>query len=228
MLLAAAACILYHTFRTMRRSSIFVFIGVAMLGICAAIASTFFHDGLSSRARPTKMEIAIARKVRHLAIPSSVRATQNPLLDSAEDLREARLHFADHCAMCHDNDGGGNTMIGRGLYPKPPDLRLPETQNLSDGEIFWIIENGVRFTGMPAFPPEEHDGTGGNHVADMENWKLVHFIRHLPHLSVAERMEMEHYNPRGPDDRQEEEQENDFLNGATPKAKPESQNGTRK
>jgi mono/diheme cytochrome c family protein len=209
----------------MRRSSIIIiFIGLAILGICAAIAATILHDGLSSRATPTKMEIVIARNARHLAIPSSARAAQNPLLDSAEDLREARLHFADHCATCHANDGSGETIIGKGLYPKPPDLRLPETQSLADGEIFWIIENGVRFTGMPAFPQAENHSGNGSHVADVENWKLVHFIRHLPHLSVAERMEMEHYNPKGPHDRQEEEQESDFLNGATPKAKPKSQN----
>jgi mono/diheme cytochrome c family protein len=210
----------------MRRS--FIFIGVAILGICAAIAATVLHHGLSSRATPTAMEIAIARNVRRLAIPWRARASQNPLLDSAEDLREARLHFADHCAICHDNDGSGDTVIGKGLYPKPPDLRHAETQNLSDGELFWIIENGVRFTGMPAFPQAENDGTNGNHVADMENWKLVHFIRHLPHLSVAEHLEMERYNPKGPQDRQEEEQEDNFLNGATPKAKPESQNRPRR
>ena len=112
-------------------------------------------------------------------------------------------------------------MYGKGLYPKPPDLRLPETQNLTDGEIFWIIENGVRFTGMPAFANAgEHGGHGGS----QDSWKLVHFIRHLPHLTAAERMEMERYNPKEPDDRTEEQEENDFLNGATPKAKPESQN----
>ncbi len=95
--------------------------------------------------------------------------------------------------------------------------RLPETQNLTDGELFWIIENGVRFTGMPAF------SNGGEHGGMQGSWKLVHFIRHLPHLSVAERIEMERYNPKGPDDRAEEQQENDFLNGATRKRKPESQ-----
>src|SRR5207247_5574691 len=67
-----------------------------------------------------------------------------------------------------------------GLYPKPPDLRLPETQNLTDGELFWIIENGVRFTGMPAF------SNSGGHGGMLDSWKLVHFIRHLPHLTRSE------------------------------------------
>jgi hypothetical protein len=78
---------------------------------------------------------------------------------------------------------------GKGLYPKPPDLRLAETQKLSDGELFWIIENGIRFTGMPAF--------GGSH-GSQDDWKLVLFLRHLPQLTMEERVEMERDNPKGP------------------------------
>jgi mono/diheme cytochrome c family protein len=201
----------------MRRGALAIVVAVTVLGLFVAITASFLHDGLSSRAKPGPIETMAARNVRHLVIPSNARATPNPVLASAEDLREARLHFADHCAICHGNDGGGNTIIGGGLYPKPPDLRLPETQNLSDGELFWIIENGVRFTGMPAF------STGGAHGDMLDSWKLVHFIRHLPRLTAAERVEMERYNPKGPDDREEENQENDFLNGATIQRKPESQ-----
>ncbi|HUC53020.1 MAG TPA: cytochrome c [Candidatus Cybelea sp.] len=200
-----------------RKTLMIIVIAVALFGAAATIALSLLHDGLSARATPTRFETKVARAVRHLAIPSSAQATQNPVLASAEDLRDARLHFADHCAICHANDGGGKTMIGDGLYPKPPDLRMPATQNLTDGELFWIIENGVRFTGMPAF------SSGGEHGGAQDSWKLVHFIRHLPHLTDAERIEMERYNPQGPDDRAEEQQENDFLNGATPQQKTESQ-----
>lgn len=201
----------------MRRGTFVVIIVVAVIGLIVAVAASFLHDGLSSRATPTSIERLVARKARNLAMPSNARQAANPVLASAEGLREARLHFADHCAICHGNDGGGQTTIGEGLYPKPPDLRLPDTQNLTDGELFWIIENGVRFTGMPAF------GNAGGHEGMLESWKLVHFIRHLPHLTAAERLEMERYNPKGLEDRGEEQQENDFLSGATPQPKPESQ-----
>jgi mono/diheme cytochrome c family protein len=200
-----------------RRTLVIVIVAVALVGLVVAVAASLLHDGLSARATPTKFEIMVARNARRLAIPSNAQLAQNPLLDSPEDLRDARLHFADHCAICHANDGGGQTMIGSGLYPKPPDLRMSETQNLTDGELFWIIENGVRFTGMPAF------SNGGEHGGMQGSWKLVHFIRHLPHLTAAERIEMEHYNPKGQDERAEEQQENDFLNGATPQRKAESQ-----
>jgi mono/diheme cytochrome c family protein len=200
---------------TMKRGTLLIVIGLAVLGFGVAVAASMLHDGLSSRATPTKLETAIARNTHRLAIPASARLVQNPVLESPEDMRDARLHFADHCAVCHGNDGSGHTMIGDGLYPRPPDLRLPETQNLTDGEIFWVIENGVRFTGMPAF------ANGGQHGGDQDSWKLVHFIRHLPHLTAEERGEMERYNPKGPDDRAEEQKENDFLNGPASKAKPE-------
>jgi len=205
-----------------RRTLVILIAAVALFGLIIAAAASFLHDGLSSRATPGRLETMIARNARHFAIPANARLAQNPVLASAEDLRDARLHFADHCAICHANDGGGRTMIGDGLYPKPPDLRLPETQNLTDGELFWIIENGVRFTGMPAFSND------GEHGGAPDNWKLVHFIRHLPHLNAEERLEMERYNPKGPDDRAEEQQDNDFLNGATPQRKPESKDHHQK
>src|SRR6267142_2240307 len=113
-------------FRAMKRRTLAIIsVAVALLGLVVAVAASFLHDGLSSRATPTRLEIMVARNARHLAIPSNARLAQNPLLVSTEDLRDARLHFADHCAVCHANDGGGQTMIGGGLYPKPADLRLP-------------------------------------------------------------------------------------------------------
>jgi len=206
----------------MKRRTLVIIVAVMLFGLVVAVAASFLHDGLSSRATPGKLETMVARKARRLALPANARLAQNPVLASAEELRDARLHFADHCAICHANDGSGKSVIGDGLYPKPPDLRLPETQNLTDGELFWIIENGVRFTGMPAF------SNGGEHGGTLDSWKLVHFIRHLPHLTATERVEMEHYNPKGPDERAEEQEENHFLNGATPQRKPESQVHERK
>ena len=192
----------------MKRGNIVLLLVVVALGIGAALVASVLHDGVSARATPSALEVFIARHLRHVAIPADTRGMTNPVADSPEVQREARLHFADHCAICHGNDGSGDTAIGRGLYPKPPDLRQHHTQELSDGEIYWIIENGVRLTGMPAF--------GGNkeHGAGDDSWKLVRFIRHLPKLTTEERIEMEQYNPKGPEDREEEKQEQNFLNGA--------------
>jgi mono/diheme cytochrome c family protein len=193
----------------MKRGQIFLLIFVVAVGLLVAAAVSILHDGLSARAKPSALETAIARTAREMAAPSGAHNGKNPVPDSPDVQREARLHFADHCAICHGNDGSGDTMIGNGLYPKPPDLRADQTQKLSDGDIFWIIENGVRLTGMPAF-----GGAGSEREHDVEDtWKLVHFIRHLPALTPTEKLEMEKYNPKGPEDTEEEQEENNFLNG---------------
>jgi mono/diheme cytochrome c family protein len=190
-----------------RKTLILILLVVVMLGI-SFVAYSLLHNGVSAKAKPSALEVVMARKARHMALPSAARALTNPVAATEENLRDGRLHFADHCAICHGNDGSCDTMMGSGLYPKPPDLRLAETQKLSDGELFWIIENGVRFTGMPAF--------SSSHSSAEDSWKLVLFIRHLPQLTSEERLEMERNNPKSPADRLEEQQENDFLNGTTP------------
>jgi len=197
----------------MSRGNAILLVAVVAIALIAVAVASVLHDGVSSRAKPTALETMMAREVRHMAIPASARGAQNPIAETQENLRDARLHFADHCAICHANDGGGDTPIGRNLYPKPPDLRQEDTQKLADGELFWIIENGVRFTGMPAF--------GGAHGSEQDSWKLVSFIRHLPRLTEEERVEMERYNPKGPEDLEEEQEENDFLRGAPIQQKPE-------
>jgi len=118
-------------------------------------------------------------------------------------------HFADHCATCHANDGSGNVETGRGLFPPAPDMRQSATQNLSDGELFYIIEHGVRFTGMPAW------GTG-TVAGEESSWHLVNFIRHLPHLTEGEVEAMTKLNPRSPDELRQEIEEERFLAGDAP------------
>jgi mono/diheme cytochrome c family protein len=201
----------------MRRGTKFWIVLVIAIGLLAAAAASILHDGLSARAQPSALETALAAVMRKLAMPSSAHAAKNPVANSPEVLREGRLHFADHCAICHGNDGSGDTMMGRGMYPKPPDLRAAQTQSRSDGEIFWIIENGVRLTGMPAFGDSSVEGSG-EHVNPEDSWKLVHFIRHLPALTAEERIEMGKYNPKSPEDLEEEEREREFLDGTLEKS----------
>lgn len=155
-----------------------VILWVAILAVMAAVcwsAWALKAHGFSARAKPTSFESFLARKLRSLATEPGAKTLKNPLAPTPLNIAEARDHFADHCAICHANDGRGKTEINAGLYPPAPDMRQAETQRLSDGELFYIIKDGVRFTGMP--------GWGG---ADEDNWKLVLFIRHLPQLSSKE------------------------------------------
>lgn len=121
------------------------------LAMAALVAWARHADGFSARATPSRVETMLARYARSAAMPASAKSLQNPIADTPDVQREAMAHYADHCASCHANDGSGDTMYGKGLYPRPPDLRTAATQNLTDGELFYYIQNGVRLTGMPAF-----------------------------------------------------------------------------
>jgi mono/diheme cytochrome c family protein len=187
---------------------------VAVLSVAALAAAGgvyMLRRGYSARETPTALEEAVARRLRHLATPADARSRRNPVAATAEILAEARAHFADHCAVCHANDGSGETTIGQGLYPKTPDMRLPQTQDMSDGELFYVIRNGVRFTGMP--------GWGTVHEQeDTDSWGLVHFIRRLPGLSPAELQEMSRMNPKTAEELAREREAEEFLRGDDPPA----------
>jgi mono/diheme cytochrome c family protein len=175
--------------------------GAALVSLMAGAA-----HGFSAREKPGVMETWLANLARGAALPSGVRTQRNPVTLTPELLNEARAHWADHCAACHANDGSGDVPMGRNMYPPAPDMRKAETQQMTDGELFYIIQNGVRLTGMPAW-----GGSGGHDEED--SWKLVYFIRHLPQVTVEEKQEMEKLNPKSPDDLKEEQEEEKFLKG---------------
>lgn len=164
---------------------------------------------LSARGAVGELETRLARLGRRAALPSTIRERRNPVALTPEALADGMGHFADHCASCHANTGSGDTAMGRGFYPPAPDMRLPATQDLSDGELFQVIEHGIRFTGMPAW------GTG-TEAGEESSWRLVHFLRHLPDLTSAEIEQMQMRNPRSPEEIRQEIAEERFLSGATP------------
>lgn len=191
---------------TSRRTKLALTLILVLAGLGTLVVRGFLRHGFSARAEPWAVEAWAARRLRHLAVPRGAREALNPVSASPEVLAEARAHFADHCASCHANDGSGETALGRSFYPKAPDMRLPATQDLSDGELFYIIENGIRFTGMPAWGSDSPEDDG-------ETWGLVHFIRHLPNLTPEEVSEMENLNPKTRWELEEEERIRRFLAG---------------
>lgn len=187
---------------------------VIVLAGVAVHGAIVIRRGFSSRDNPSWIEAVAARSARRMAVPAKAKKMRNPVPNTSENRAEAKAHWADHCAICHANNGSGGTEIGKNLYPKAPDMRLSATQDLSDGELYYTIQNGIRLTGMPAW------GEMGDN--DEDSWKLVNFIRHLPQLTPEEEKEMERLNPNGPEERKEEQEEQEFLNQTTqaPPAQP--------
>ena len=161
-----------------------VVLAVLALAIAGALYGAWMiRRGFSATDQPSSLETVVARAVRDLEIPRHARNENNPWTATPETLQEAHENFANRCAGCHGVDGNARSEVGQNIYPKAPDLREAPTQNLTDGEIHYIITNGVRLTGMPAL--------GTPHKLEDSNtaWKLVLFIRSISQSTSQEKVE---------------------------------------
>ena len=189
-----------------------VLISALLLAVGLVTAWFLRGRGITARREPFPLEASLAKAAWKFLVPRDIRNRPNPVPGDPETLKRAMAHFADHCAVCHGNDGRGDTLIGRNVHPRAPDLRLPSTQNLTDGELFYAIEVGIPWTAMPAFGNGTDDG-------ERDSWELVRFVRHLPSLTREEVTYMEQFNPKTPATSARDREIEDFLSGAKPSGK---------
>ena len=152
---------------------------VVLVVIAAAAAGLLIRRGFRATTEPTYLEAVLARSVRNFAIPGAEDRRTTPLKGTPEELAQGREEFLARCQSCHGRDGRGETPMGQGLYPRVPDLTSARTQALTDGDLHYIIENGVQLTGMPAWQDQR---TGSRD----DIWKLVFYVRSLRGYSGAE------------------------------------------
>lgn len=195
------------TKRSILEIALIAVVVTAVLGILGGVY--FMTSGVSAKPVPGRIETIAAHTIRDASIALRTRNMKNPVALTDASIAAGRDHFADHCAVCHGNDGSGDTEMGRGLYPRPPDMRLAWTQDLTDGQLFYIIENGVRLTGMPGWGIGTKEG-------EEESWHLVNFIRHLPKITDEEVDHMASINPKSPEQIRQEIEAEQFLNGGEP------------
>ena len=143
--------------------------GLLVYGGRMSIAANTPPDMLDKFA-PVARDRAIARNATPLSIP-------------ADPARAARgmEHYGENCLPCHGAPTVKPMELAQGMNPAPPDLDGAHTQAYSDGELFWIVKNGIRASGMPGF--------GVNHQ-DPEIQDIVGFVRHLPSLTAEEKKEL--------------------------------------
>ena len=168
----------------MRVITVFLAALLVLAVVVSVGVAVLVHRGFRATAKPLPVEAAVARTLRNLAIPRTERDRKNPIEPTSEATQEGRESFLRQCASCHGIDGTGKTQVGLNLYPRVPDLRASRTQSLTDGEIHYIIENGVELTGMPAW--------GNPHQAlNHDGWKLVLYVRSLRPVSQQEQLQQE-------------------------------------
>jgi S-disulfanyl-L-cysteine oxidoreductase SoxD len=123
-----------------------------------------------SATGPGRVETALATEAKKVTIGG--RDWKNPAPDTQASIDEGRGHFQHHCQICHGLDGH-NTGVPFAEKMSPPvaDLGEKDVQQYSDGQLKWIVENGIRLTGMPGWK---------GILEDDEMWKIVRFMRRLP------------------------------------------------
>ncbi|HEX4439219.1 MAG TPA: cytochrome c [Thermoanaerobaculia bacterium] len=126
---------------------------------------------------PSALEKALAPFALNRSVAKRASNQKNPVAGSPETLSRALGAYREMCVTCHGAPGVDPSEIGEGLNPPAPDLTLAKVQARSDGELFWIVSNGIRMTGMPAFGPTHKEE---------QIWRMVTFLRHLPELSKDE------------------------------------------
>lgn len=143
-----------------------------LLGLIAVLSA-----GCTADQKPSKLETAMATMAKDVAIPIQAKDRQNPLPRSQEVVQEGQVIFGQACALCHGANARAQTELGRAMYPPAIDLTSPHVRSWSDAELFWIIQNGIRMTGMPAWR---------GRISEEDTWKLIHFLRNLPEVAAQQ------------------------------------------
>jgi mono/diheme cytochrome c family protein len=146
-----------------------------LLGVTGAVLGALL-PGCAADKPPSQAETSVANAAKDVVIPLEAGKMKNPLPETGEVVSQGQAVFLGSCAPCHGADARGDTQIGRSMYPPAMDLTSSHVQHWSDGELFWIIRNGVRLTGMPAWQST---------ISESDTWKLAYFIHHLPGLEAA-------------------------------------------
>jgi mono/diheme cytochrome c family protein len=137
--------------------------------VLIAIAPMRFN--LSALPQPGPLETRVSDLAKRFFIYRASRHGIPPRpLNTKASVASGGVHYGLDCSICHADDGGAQTPLGRWMYPRAADLTSKQVQSYSDKELFWIIQNGIRLTGMPAFGKVESQ----DHI-----WDLVNYVRTL-------------------------------------------------
>ncbi|WP_447979999.1 c-type cytochrome [Candidatus Nitrospira bockiana] len=155
----------------MLRIVVSILLFLVLAGMTGALLISAGAYNVSAAIPHTEIVQWLFATVRDRSIAVRSDDHQAPRLDDRERIKAGLRSYHDMCRVCHGAPGEEPTPIRQGLNPQPPKLDAQRTQRRDEGELFWIIKNGIRMTGMPAF---------GKTHKDEDLWSLVAFIRHLP------------------------------------------------
>jgi mono/diheme cytochrome c family protein len=156
-------------------------LGVAVVAVLVAIFLLLPLLNWSALSKPGQMEKKLAGYATSNWVRHNADTQSNPLPPTPENLKAGQSDFEEHCAGCHGLEGDGENRFDADFNPPVPKL-TGGAQKWSDGELYFIITNGISMSGMPGF--------GKNHD-QKEIWGMVLWMRHLAQLSPPEKEAIE-------------------------------------
>lgn len=150
---------------------------IAVIVLLAAAAAGFAYSGIfdvSAAVAEPQWRARLFETVKDRSIDRrAAELPAAPPLGDPQLVRTGLLHFNEMCVVCHGAPGVPKSEIGMGLNPDPPDL-AHEGAEQSPVRLFWVLKNGIKMTGMPAF--------GMTHT-DEQLWAMVAFLKQLPKIN---------------------------------------------
>lgn len=154
----------------MLRKAFYFLLIVVLLDVAVGLL-VLYNFNLSALPAPGRIETYAATLAKRWLVARNARGPLPPApARDNSSIVIGQMIFGGDCASCHGVNGRTPTDIGRSMYPRVLDLGSPEVQRWSDAELFWIIKNGTRLSGMPGF---------GRTRNDEQIWDLVYYVRSL-------------------------------------------------
>jgi len=165
-----------------RRELLYILILVgAVIAVLIVVLRLLPSINWSATRKPGQLESRLADYVTSNWVHRHAAKQTNPINPTPENLKAGQGDFEEHCASCHGLDGSGENRFEADFYPPVPKL-ADVAQEWSDGELYFIISNGISMSGMPGF--------SGNHDSK-DIWGMVLWVRHLAQLSPQEKAALE-------------------------------------
>jgi len=176
------------------------FFGLALIAVIAGVI--VMYSGVINVAA-TNPHNPITAMILSATMDNSVRAHAKgitaPPLEDEQMIMAGFRHYREMCVGCHLAPGIKSSEIRKGLMPEPPKLQ-EAVEEWQPAELFWVIKNGVKMTGMPAWGPTH---------SDEKIWAMVAFLEKLPHMTTGQYKEMDKMAGPGEDDEDGEHHHDD-------------------
>lgn len=169
---------------------------IITLGVLALLGLGFIYSGLSNVAASephTRLVFWVLSTTMKNSVQARADQVQTPQDFKPRITKEGFRHYHEMCETCHGAPGVEPSAIGKGLNPKPPELK-EAAKEWSPAELFWIVKHGIKMSGMAAF--------GKTHL-DESVWKMIEFVKKLPEIKPAEYKQLAQSRNASPGGRKE-------------------------